>query len=508
MSDFILKFNFSINFIIVAIILIFNFVSYFRIKVSNLDIVFYTYESSPLFDFDVNNDCGKNSHIIFHVWEGRQETRTISYDKHGDTTSTTYHDKTNIDKINGKFFCFKNISYKELLYKGQIIKNGEDCPGGYEKNCGIIDTIGQNLCIKTNERCPLYDIGIGVPKDIINYHYNDEANIYYNNDNYNGNKAIIGTLILNDGQPCYDIKEKLWRKFDSCEIADSHLKCKLEVFGKLNDDRYENKGSITYKKLYEDNLPISSKTLLLDKIKDETVSLYKRIFIGIDKECDENSKISKDKYDKLKKNQSSEKKSLLAEAIIILLFVVIGLFFITPKGLNEETYSIAVLFLFLLFLIFIICHSVFLGKIIHFRIFYNCSDSITNEMFKKENKNTKNIIIFSSINLGFEVLFLFVNILFVLFDTIKHCDCLKKSYYSGNHDSDTNKSNVNKNNSNVYFKNKPNNGIQEKPVGEVNNDIRSQENQLNQTTNNNNQNTDVEVFPQTGPAAPTSKENI
>ena len=128
-------------------------------------------------------------------------------------------------------------------------------------------------------------------------------------------------------------------------------------------------------------------------------------------------------------------------------------------------------------------------------------------MFRKENQNIKNIIIFSSINLGFEVLFIFVNILFLLFDIIKDCDCLKKSYYPGNHDSNTNKSNVNKNNSNVYFKNKRNTGIQEKPVGEANNDIRSQENQLNQTTNNNNQNTDVEVFPQ-GIPAPTSKENI
>ena len=348
MSDFILIFNFSINFIIVTTILIFNFVSYFHIKVSNLDIVFYTYESSPLFDFDANIDCGKNSHIIFHVWEGRMETHT-RYDKHGDITSFTYHDKTNIDKINGKLFCFKNITYKELLYNGQIIKNGEDCPGGYEKNCGIIDTIGQNLCIKKNEKCPLYDIGIGEPKDTINYYYDDEANIYYNNDKYNGNKTIIGTLILNDGQPCYDIKEKLWRKFDSCEIADSHLKCKLEVFGKLTDDRYENKGSITYKMLYKDNLPINSKTLLLDKIKDEKVSLYKRIFIGIDKKCDENSKISKNKYDKLKKNQSSEKKSLLAEAIIILPFVVIGPFFIIKYGLKEERYSYALFFFFCYF---------------------------------------------------------------------------------------------------------------------------------------------------------------
>ena len=174
----------------------------------------------------------------------------------------TYHDITDIDKINGKRFCFKKVTYKELLYNGQIIKDGEDCPENYKKNCGIIDTMGQNLCIKIDEICPLYDIGIGEPINTINYHYNEVSNIYYNNNNYNGNKTIIGTLILNDGQPCYDINEKLWRKFDSDEVADSHLSCKFEVLGKLNDDRYENKGSITYKKLYEDNLTPASITLL------------------------------------------------------------------------------------------------------------------------------------------------------------------------------------------------------------------------------------------------------
>ena len=83
-------------------------------------------------------------------------------------------------------------------------------------------------------------------KNYINY-----EDIYYNKDNYNEeNKKIIGKLILNEGQPCYKLDEKLWRKFDSDEAGEEHLKCELKVFDKLNDDRYENKGNITYKKLY------------------------------------------------------------------------------------------------------------------------------------------------------------------------------------------------------------------------------------------------------------------
>ena len=73
--------------------------------------------------------------------------------------------ETDITKINGYYFCYKHLSYKDLLYNGQIIKQGTECPKEYNKNCGKIDTLNQELCIKENEKCPLYDIGIGIPPD-------------------------------------------------------------------------------------------------------------------------------------------------------------------------------------------------------------------------------------------------------------------------------------------------------------------------------------------------------
>ena len=450
--------------------------------------------------------------MIFHVWEGRTEEHDSTSDRLGSYTYLTYHDKTEIDKINGNLFCFKKISYKELLYNGQIIKNWEDCPGNYQKNCGIIDTLEQKLCIKEDEKCPIYDLGIGEPKDVINYHYDDKANIYYNNDNYNGDKKIIGTLILNDGQPCYDVKEKLWRKFHPREATNTHLNCKYKVLGKLNDDRYENKGSISYKKLYEDNLSQNNQNMLFDKIKDETVSLYKRIFLGIDKKCDEYSKISKDKYDKAKRSQISEKKSLLAEAIFIIPFL-IGF----PISYNQEFRYFKNFFWVLSFVLFVfaICHSVFLGTMIHCKIFYNCSDFITNEMIKEGNKRIKNGIIFSAINLGFDIFFYFVNILFIIYNKISkckcECDCLKK-ILQRNNNSYKNENVAKHQNNNVSSGKKPNKRIQEKPVSEVkiNNDMNTQENQLNQTMNNdelNYPNTNLEVFPNNIQAA-TSKEKI
>ena len=102
-------------------------------------------------------------------------------------------------------------SYKELLYNNQIIKKGENCSKEYPKNCGVIDTLEQQLCIKEEENCPLYDIGIDQNYDSENYTY--DGHIYYNNNNFTGNKEIFGRLILSDGQPFYPNKGYLWRKF-------------------------------------------------------------------------------------------------------------------------------------------------------------------------------------------------------------------------------------------------------------------------------------------------------
>ena len=171
--------------------------------------------------------------------------------------------------------CYKYISYKKLLYNGQIIKKEEKCENNYNKDCGTIDTLNQHLCIKDNEICPLYDVGIGNNYLSNNYNYNKDADVYYNNQNYNYSiKKIIGKLILNDGKPCYKLSEKLWKKFYSKELTQEHLKCDLDIFGKLNDDRYDNKGNIAYKKIYEDNLSSGNQYLILDNIKMKKSFLY------------------------------------------------------------------------------------------------------------------------------------------------------------------------------------------------------------------------------------------
>ena len=251
------------------------------------------FNSSPIFDLSLFDFCVGLQTNIFHTWGGWKRYESSSKD-----SGWKFYDETNITKINGYCFSYKYKSYISLLNNGQIIKNGTECPKEYNKNCGRIDTLNQELCIEENEKCPLYDIGIGLPPDPVNY-----------NENYNDtNKTIIGRLILNEGQPCYQLTEKLWRKFSPMEVMETHLNCtNITIFGKKIDDRFIQRGSITYRRLYKDNLDLISERIVFNSsIGYETVNLYKREFLGIDKKCNENFVLS-DNFNSLKKIQNADK---------------------------------------------------------------------------------------------------------------------------------------------------------------------------------------------------------
>ena len=270
------------------------------------------------------------------------------------------------------------------------------------------------------------DDGIGPPIDTINYEYDTNSNIYYNKINYNGNKDIIGNLILSDGQPCYKINETLWRKFYKNEANDTCLKCKTTIFGKRQDDRYEIMGDIAYKQFYEDNLASEYKDKIIKEIKTETVSLYKRIFLGIDKECEEKSNLSKNKADIVSKSLKNEKDFLLVGAIAFFIFILSVLAvdvvnYCNGKFDDDDNIVISIFIILIIILVYtivnIICQGIFIKKIIDNELSFDCSDSITNELLNKEMEKIKNSKTYTAVNLGADVA------CFLL------CSCLMLSYF-------------------------------------------------------------------------------
>ena len=197
------------------------------------------------------------------------------------------------------------------------------------------------------------------------------------------------------------------------------MECGLEVFGKSTDDRYEYKGDISYKKLYEDNLSKDNQDLVMDDIKDEKVSLYKREFLGIDKECHMKYDITEEQNDELKSNQTMEAACSFFEGIIILSILLFSIVYAIIKTIQDRYNSksrietinfFCFLAILLLFIACIIFHSVFLGRIIHYNFSYDCSDPITNELFKIQKENADKIILFNAINLGIDIFIVLIHI--------------------------------------------------------------------------------------------------
>ena len=408
-----------VAFIPMIAISLMHFIFFFMFKITEFNNIFNSLDSSPFFNFHLDgNNCGADEYITFHTWGGIKEKHTHSYYRNGKrhhSTEIVIVGKSEINKINGRYFCYKKgMTYKQLLYNNQIIKKNETCKDGY-KNCGIIDTLEQQLCMPQDDECPLYDVGIeegnNYYKDNVDYTYDEASRIYYNKNTYNEpNKKIIGKIVLNDGNPCYDSNEQKWRTFILKEADDNHLTCELKIFDKNSDDRYTKIGDISYYMIYRDNIDYKYFSLFPKQdIKSRHLSLYKIEFFGIDKECDEKSEEFKIGYDKIKKIQNSEKLLLLIEPILSIAgFVFV---FIVLRFSDDKTFIFILILYESLFGVCIICHAIFLSQIIHNDLPpYECSDEITNEVSRQQSLNTKDTIIFTALNLAGDILVILINI--------------------------------------------------------------------------------------------------
>ena len=418
------------------------------------------FDSSPLFDFSVSDNCQGKASISFHRWGGRAKIEYTWNREFRTVKEIIPYDQTDIRILNGNYLCYKHISYKDLLNNGQIIKKGEKCPTKYKLNCGRIDTLEQELCIEDTENCPLYDLGLGNPPDEINYTYNEKnSNVYYNNEKFNRiNQTIIGRLILNEGQPCYNSTEKLWRAFSSEEAIETHLKCSFGVKKKFNDDRYKEKGSITYKKIYTDNLNKECLNLLYGKLDDYlSVFLYKREFFGLDKKCFEKyeSNFNEDSYDTIHNSEKSENLLLYVEGFLIIVFGIVyfawvlAFIFLWKEASGKIIfYTIGYgIYLALLFICFI-CHAVYYSRIKKNDITgFNCSDPLTNEVIKKGNEEHERNIKYIAVNFYLELVMFLEHIISLIIGVYLNYSDRKKEYKKYFEEMEKNKENdINKKN--------------------------------------------------------------
>ena len=50
-----------------------HFIFFFLIKQTEAENYFDIFESFPLFNFELNENCGAKDNVVFHKWKGRKE---------------------------------------------------------------------------------------------------------------------------------------------------------------------------------------------------------------------------------------------------------------------------------------------------------------------------------------------------------------------------------------------------------------------------------------------------
>lgn len=311
---------------------------------------------------------------------------------------------------NDKYY---NNSFLTILYNHQyidyipyIISNDEECKG-FKKKCGIFDTTNNILCLPLKEKCPINDIMIGNKKSFDNnkinnikyneYKLSEDISLYYTNEAIN-NSIIVDLLLSENGICAYPIN-----RIDKKNGISEHY-CDQRILGNY-------KYNLNYKKVN------------YDLNKEEKYDLYVSNYIGVKKKCSSSlngKKFIKKIKDIKSKNPFSNNYYFLF--IIQFLFaLVIILHYLCEIKYKCLVFNIAgnVFKIFLFFfncLIFIVLLYFDLFNIykIEAKRYYNCSDSITNEIIK-ESFQIPFIFIFIFLTQFFVLilsnLFLFLNIL-------------------------------------------------------------------------------------------------
>ena len=388
-------------------------------------------KSYPLIEFDLtenktNNETkDKNRLGPFFKWPGLYE---LAHDSYNDEDYyKTVCPPNYMYKIYGYYFDYtKYKTYEELLNNGNIIKKNSECKNGY-KNCGVIDTLEQQLCLPENISCPINDIQIidssydsfinpykekGYDfKESRSYSENRETfRVTFLYSNNQTDKSIIGRILLSANWPCANPTEFSWEKSEYIENTETKI-CKNKYKGNLYDKTYERFGTIKYNILYEDNLNSHDYYYADSKDSRKTyIDFFQHTFIGVDRKCLKDSNI-KDIPNSLNMVDFLDwiRYCSLAFAILNFLFVVLIINFdlCLDKYSDNDSDNDSYLdipekfYLFLnsvAFVLYMFTFVYFTERTVNF----DCSDDIINDKIHLLNRQ---MLIMKISTLGYNILF-------------------------------------------------------------------------------------------------------
>ena len=236
------------------------------------------------------------------------------------------------------------MSYLSLLYNNSVSK-GEQCEDGY-KQCGILDTVGNILCLPYNSDCPLNDImitnSLSVPNEFKGYAHinsiqiNEDSVIHYTNEAiYN---PIIVDFRLSKKLPC------LKHNIDDCDTKKGDGRFKL--LDKMNLYTFYEVNNLF---LYDAKVDWSD-----TKLKKKDVYLYYREYIGYDKNCIDNDDFF------MKSDFFTKNKTIRKLIIVVLSFSLVALFAVPTLFAGSEEFKklliIIIVYIFFFLIFFLISY--------------------------------------------------------------------------------------------------------------------------------------------------------
>ena len=175
----------------------------------------------------------------------------------------------------------KREKLKYFLQDKSITKG--KCPEG-KKQCGILDSLGNKLCINEAKECPINDIKIDTFKNMNGYRrleLNEGKYIYFTNKKTNN--TIISDLSVFQNDPCFYSQDNKWNKFFPLELGEVSSECKIRNGNRSKDERFKLLDSYNLSEFYREHLYFESDLVLnKDLYLNSKVNLYYRNYIGFD----------------------------------------------------------------------------------------------------------------------------------------------------------------------------------------------------------------------------------
>lgn len=331
---------------------------------------------------------------------------------------------------NETVYQVKSMGLDYLSYLANLPKdnnnNSSDCADGM-KNCGLLDTFNNSMCINISEECPANNITY------------DNYTVILSNNNLTKQKIIV-QLYASVGEPCIhpnriNYKGKILKIRKDKDL----LGCK-EVLNKYTTDtRFQVIEAISLEKFYKDNYceALSNFEQTHNRGSND-ISLYLINYIGLNLACFQKNKkeIQNNNFKKIKilsmiSDYQSSKKTYVLFAVFVccsLLLDTLHWIIILQKNyrlmikLESQIFSLICLLSF--FSSFVYIRFLFNSSIL-FKINFDCGDNITNDALK----DAENVLFAWKMKGLFMFLFgILIGVLVLVRDFLTKDEVLKADY--------------------------------------------------------------------------------